>query len=80
MGFAPSLLMELEPHEKTDKTVFVIQKDKLSIDHEDDRQLSCWKNLMSDEVIDIVINDTQGLWQVNEVSLSHYMNKISLTF
>lgn len=33
---------------------------------------------MSDKVIDIVINDTQGLWQVNEVSLSHYMNKISL--
>lgn len=47
------------------------------IDNEDDRQLSPWKNLMPDKMIDIVINDTKGLWQVNKVSLSHYMSKTS---
>lgn len=48
------------------------------IDHEDDRQLSPWKNLMPDKMMDIVIDDTKGLWQVNKVSLSHYMIKTSL--
>lgn len=47
------------------------------IDHEDDRQLSPWKNLMPDKMMDIVIDDMKGLWQVNKVSLSHYMIKTS---
>lgn len=45
--------------------------------HEHDGQLSPWKNLMPDKMMDIVINDTKGLQQVNEVSLSHYTSKIS---
>lgn len=70
--------MELESYEKTDiKQSLSFKRVSCLIDHEDDRQLSPWKNQMPDKMMDIVINETEGLRQVNEVSLSHYMSKIS---
>lgn len=70
--------MELESYEKTDIKQFLSFKRVSCLrDHEDDRQLSPWKNPMPDKMMDIVINETEGLRQVNEVSLSHYMSKIS---
>lgn len=78
-GCCPKSLSRIEVlWEARDKTIFVIQKGKLPIDHGHDGQLSCWENLRPDKMIDIVINDTRGLWQVNEVSLSHCLSKISL--
>lgn len=79
MDFAPILFIELESYEKTDiKQSLSFKRVSCLIDHEHDGQLSPWKNLMPDKMMDIVINDTKGLQQVNEVSLLHYMSKISL--